>query len=875
MKLHRVVLTNYKGVDHREVDFPESGVIILEGPNEVGKTSMVEALDLLLEEKDSSRKRQVEAVRPVGRDVPTAIEAEISSGPYRFTYRKQWFKKPATELRVTAPRVEQLVGVRAHERVLHLLGETVDMALWKAMRMLQATPLVQEDLSGSAALSEALDAAAGKAGAGDGETILASVEAEYTRYFTPRAGSPTGVYRTMQAEVARLTEAARAVEAALEDVQHDVDAFAGAEQELGHCERELAHAAAELSALVARWAQIEELQRTVDAAQTRVRLAESEWERAVHRRDERLRLVRECAELAESHAELAGEVARLREELVMRDLEQEQLHQAQRAAEAAERQARDVWDGASRDLAHLREVEARHALDARLRAVDDAEERRAAAAERVRGVDTATWARIDQADRACENARLVQRAANARLEITALAEGQALQLDGVRLELPAGERLERSLGEALEVVVPGALRLLFEPEAGARERAVAVAAAEETLAVALRDAGVKTVDEARAQHAARRAAEDELKEAAAALQSLLQGERVVDLRKRWQVHEDSIAAYREARSTAVPLPAGVAAAEAGVAEASRAQEQARDGATESRRAADVARVQREGNAQRLADSTRRSELAAVRLTEAQRRCDEHRAATPDAVVEAAVSDASAALVQARNAEADAVRQLRGEDPERVQELLAGARQMVEAWEDRRRRQAEERASIRGRLEKAGSYGLQEEYDAARSRLDHAERELAAIDQRATAVELLRATLLRHRAAAQRAYAAPFADAVNQLGRVVYDPTFEVEVDDQLRIVARVIDGQSIPFEALSTGAKEQLAVLTRLACAGLVDGEQGVPIVIDDALGYSDPGRLQRICAAFSVLEHDSQILLLTCTPGRYAIAGAAHVRLG
>ena len=89
------------------------------------------------------------------------------------------------------------------------------------------------------------------------------------------------------------------------------------------------------------------------------------------------------------------------------------------------------------------------------------------------------------------------------------------------------------------------------------------------------------------------------------------------------------------------------------------------------------------------------------------------------------------------------------------------------------------------------------------------------------------------------------------------------------------DDPSIPFEALSTGAKEQLAVLTRLACAGLVDGEQGVPIVIDDALGYSDPGRLQRICAAFSVLEHDSQILLLTCTPGRYAIAGAAHVRLG
>ena len=52
-------------------------------------------------------------------------------------------------------------------------------------------------------------------------------------------------------------------------------------------------------------------------------------------------------------------------------------------------------------------------------------------------------------------------------------------------------------------------------------------------------------------------------------------------------------------------------------------------------------------------------------------------------------------------------------------------------------------------------------------------------------------------------------------------------------------------------------------------------MVIDDALGYSDPDRLRRICAAFNVLEHDSQVILLTCTPGRYAdIRGAEFVTL-
>ena len=59
MRIHRLRLSNVKGVTDREVAFPDHGVIVLEGPNEIGKTTMIEALDVLLEEKDSSRKRHV------------------------------------------------------------------------------------------------------------------------------------------------------------------------------------------------------------------------------------------------------------------------------------------------------------------------------------------------------------------------------------------------------------------------------------------------------------------------------------------------------------------------------------------------------------------------------------------------------------------------------------------------------------------------------------------------------------------------------------------------------------------------------------------------------------------------------------------------
>ena len=49
MKLHRLVLTNYRGIIHREIEFPDHGVVVVSGANEIGKSSMIEALDLLLE----------------------------------------------------------------------------------------------------------------------------------------------------------------------------------------------------------------------------------------------------------------------------------------------------------------------------------------------------------------------------------------------------------------------------------------------------------------------------------------------------------------------------------------------------------------------------------------------------------------------------------------------------------------------------------------------------------------------------------------------------------------------------------------------------------------------------------------------------------
>jgi uncharacterized protein YhaN len=85
----------------------------------------------------------------------------------------------------------------------------------------------------------------------------------------------------------------------------------------------------------------------------------------------------------------------------------------------------------------------------------------------------------------------------------------------------------------------------------------------------------------------------------------------------------------------------------------------------------------------------------------------------------------------------------------------------------------------------------------------------------------------------------------------------------------------VPYESLSGGAKEQLGILARLAGAALVAKEDAVPILIDDALGFTDPGRLAKMAEVFDTLGERGQVIVLTCTPARYdGVKGAHRIEL-
>ncbi|MEZ5555067.1 hypothetical protein [Haliea sp.] len=126
-----------------------------------------------------------------GPDVGSSVAAEVRCGDYHFHYSKTYNRKAGTELRILAPRAEQLTGDDAHNRAWEILSSHMDMALWDALLVEQGKEIGGVRLADSDGLARALDNAAGGAGvSGEESALFDAVQAEYERYFTLKTGKP-------------------------------------------------------------------------------------------------------------------------------------------------------------------------------------------------------------------------------------------------------------------------------------------------------------------------------------------------------------------------------------------------------------------------------------------------------------------------------------------------------------------------------------------------------------------------------------------------------------------------------------------------------------------------------------------------------------
>ncbi|MDE2640611.1 MAG: hypothetical protein OXI03_08530, partial [Chloroflexota bacterium] len=245
----------------------------------------------------------------------------------------------------------------------------------------------------------------------------------------------------------------------------------------------------------------------------------------------------------------------------------------------------------------------------------------------------------------------------------------------------------------------------------------------------------------------------------------------------------------------------------------------------------------------------------------------------DEALAGAIAVAQQQVATNRRSLEQAEAELKSADPDSVEVLLENARRATERATEELQSNKERRSELRIQLDFLGEQGLHTLYDDACNRLEHADQQHTRTEARAEAVRLLKETFEKHRRQSRQRYVEPFKSRIDQFGRIVFGPGFEVELDEDLRLARRTLGGITLDIDQLSTGAREQLGVISRLACAAIVSPDDGgAPVMIDDALGWSDPQRLQSMCAAIAAAGKQCQVIVLTCTPGRYSHVGNAKV---
>ena len=869
MKLHRLVLRNYRGISYRDIEFPDRGVVVVSGANEIGKSSMIEALDLLLEAKDRSTKKEVKQVKPTHLDEGAEITAVISTGPYRFEYHKRFHKKQQTSLTISSPVREQFTGDEAHDRVQAILAETVDTELWHAQRVLQTGSTACVDLSGCDALARALDAAAGQADALSGcePLLIDKIDAEFRQYFTA-TGRPTGPWA---AAVGRLRDVQNQVDlsqAQVDEVDEAVAGHARLAEELERLTGERARAAQRLGVAGAAADAVQSL--SAQLAQARARAEAAEMARAASDAAlaERRRLRAELAERSAAIEGLETAVVAASAAEVEATAAAVVATAASEAARAAVERIRLEVDAARSAVERIARRDEATKLTARLARIDAAEgELRGVRAELEQiTLSDAVMRDIETAVLTTEKALAQAEFASVRVELEA-STAVAVVVAGELVELGPGAGRSQNVTTSTAVEVPGVLTVRVVPGAPAADSQDKLDRAQRLLRGLLDEAGVADVAAARSLDARRRDLISSLGRLEATHVALLGDETVAALQARLVELADGALDPTD-DPDGPDAHSHLQTVTSALREAGRERESLHDSAT----AADSVAVKLAGavSVAQTKLATARDEVTAV----AERLARQRESVSDDQL--AIQSEADGERARGLAAEMLATEaELAAAAPAAVAAELTAASAVAKDVGGRHDEVVGQLRELTAQLRVYGSEGRKGRLDAALTEREHARAEHGRVQRRATAAQLLQSVMNRHRDQSRLRYVNPFRAEVERLGRIVFGEDFEVEIDGELRMLSRTLSGRTVPFDSLSGGAKEQLGIVARLASAALVAADDGVPVVIDDALGFSDPERLAKMGRVFDAVGGDGQVIVLTCSPERYTgIVGAQHLEL-
>lgn len=910
MRIHSVTLQNYRRHGQLEVTLDQHRTLI-SGPNEIGKSSLIEAIHRCLFYRHRSKAAGLlDRMQPrTGGDPEVTLEFSIGDTDYTL-YKK--FRGATGSRAVLANTAGlRLEGDAAEEELQRLLnveeargqqaetfnsqwahlwvwqgsardepsGTTCGSTAQQLRQQLQqqgglGVIASQRDEAAKAAFVSQADAIFGKAGKpkqnsrlGQAETRrAAAAERLQTAEQQWQAGQEaTGRLALADTTIAEQTTRRAESEATLVPLrQRKAKADRLAEQ-LAEQQQAAEQAAADLDQLTAIDTEISQLAAEAEAVARHLTPATEQRELFRQQSQQRASDTRRAA------ADLEAARQRLAETQESRD-----LHAAQRIAIQA------AGEAATLAALSQRIATANQQQDLLVRQLDE-----------IPAIDAAVVEELRQLELQLQQAQLTVELLATRIELTEDG-GRELQLD----DAPLADGESRIITDETSLTIDGTTRLLITPGGGTSLAAARQShdQAAEQFRSRLNELGVADIKAATERLARRQQLEQQIEQQDRDRSNLLEGQSEEDLLGREQASRQRLAEARQkvaalqqradGRLAAIELPEELAAIEAAIQPVEAAYTQLQQQvqtlfidhqtALELQQAADATL-----HDQQQALEADQKKLESLKLQQSLREQQHGDAATRAASLararreqQAATTACTATSQQLEQADLPGIEA----DLDRFQRSIAEAERLIQAAR-------ETRAAAQATLQHYGALDLHQARATAQAEHEAATREYDAAKQQAAAIARLRDCFGQLSSDRADQLAAPLRTKAEDYLAAMFGAGTRVSLalaaDGQgfsdLKITRPGVASSSFTFSELSGGTQEQVAAAMRLAMAETLAGGSGgcLPIVFDDAFTNCDPDRIRMLQRMLDLAAtRGLQVIVLSCNPADYHQFGATEIDL-
>lgn len=887
MKLRRLSVNQFKRFTvPTQLGELGDGLNLVVGPNELGKSTLLDAFRAVLFERYSSRARPIMSLQNDRSGAAPVVELVFEVDGAEYTLTKRFVRNAYARLQ--RPDGSLLEADAAENELRNLLGfaeagnrgaNSESLGMWGVLWVQQGQSFGRPDLPDSAlaSLSAGLESEVGMVlGGRRGRELPQVIDQLRGELVSEAQRRPRGEYRDTLDHVSKLDQRLSELQQQQLEISDTLEKLEAAEARLRRLEdgsqdridqEDLADARDQLGEVMRHDLQLE-------AARGELRIRERQWEEAERAQSER---ASRRAELKTSREELRVEAERL-EELQERERESldalDELRQAVTIAEAdvdaamqSEARWRRTLDRISR-TAELNDLLSRqNDVEAAQERLDDAQRQ----AEEIQVTDESLQ-RIREAAEVADRANAQLRVAATRISFDIPSDRLAgIEVDGAPM---SDSPTTVEAVEPVEITVPERGRILIEPAVADRDQLLrAEREARIELNAALTEAGAQSLADAQVLRDQRRdldvtagAARQELDRLVSTGDASTLQPRIDELRRAL---EEVSCSEKD-----IQLPER-ADAETALDAAQGELQKARDEERIAREAVD----ERARAITDLSVEVRTLQNTVDSQTELVERRDESLRSDVEAVSDQQLVVALEAAAQAVTEQQQTVSELDEKWPASARtQLEARVLRLETAIRQREKARVDSRLDIvrlGERIEVNDGAGIDEAIEHTQHELEQETRRRDRFERELDVLDLLADTLRAAESEARERYLAPVVNRVHPYLQMLF-PNAEIGMDEDLNITGMSrLAGYEETFDRLSMGTQEQIAVLVRLAFAEMLI-EQGAPaaVILDDALVFSDDRRMGLM---FDILSHAAQrvqVLVFTCREQLFEGLGANQLQL-